>query len=422
MSTTSIPVSIINIRTNEELAKTMNMSFINLSPFFQREYEAWNEKLKTRFIESILLGRAMNPIWTVENNEDGSNEVLDGMHRLTTSLKFMNNEFALGHSLCCLDVDSYKGKKFKNLTDEDKNKIRNYNFIFNHLDSSYRTDDKLMDMYEILNASSKPLNKYEFYKPRDAPFYELISVNQERWFKTPIFEKEKISRGDLHMELMKVLALSEERLPSSFSSINDIGDKWKFANLGSTKASVEECIKTNGAMYKECLDKVYKYMDKFIQEGLFPCKDSVVTLILICRCVALIKKGEVFSRHISNLVAKFKSEFVDGSIQDKLECPSRNAMFQKKLIKAVDDIIREEIGEKEEPRLFGSAVIDAKLAEQDRKCALCNLTITKQQRYEGDHIIPWGQMGRTVPENCQVVHQKCHKNKGSFAKEQVTTG
>jgi hypothetical protein len=338
--------------------------------------------------------------------------VLDGMHRLTTALKFLNNEFTLGPSLSSLDVDIYNGKCFDNLCTEDKNKIRNYNFTFNHLDASYRNDcDKLMDMYEILNASSKSLNKHEFHKPVYKPFYDLISVNHVRWFKTPIFEKEKITRGDLFTDLTKVLALSEERLPSSFSSINDLATKWEVVNLGESKATVEECIKVNGLLYKDRLDKVKKYMDKFIQEELLPCKDTVVTLILISRTVALIKKDSVFSRHISNLVIKFKSEVIDGSIQDKLGCTARNAMFQKKLIKAVDDIIMMEIGETEEPRLFSKAVIDAKLLEQKGICSLCNKSITKQQRYEGDHIVPWGQMGRTVPENCQVVHQKCHKNK-----------
>jgi hypothetical protein len=410
MSTAS--VQHINVQSNKERAMAMNLQFINLSPSFQREYEAWNEKLKTRFIESILLGRAMNPIWTVENSEDGSTEVLDGMHRLTTALKFLNDEFALGPSLCSLDIATYKGKRFEDLCIEDKNKIRNYNFTFNHLDASYRNDcDKLMDMYEILNASSKSLNKHEFHKPMYKPFYNLISVNHARWFNTPIFEKEKITRGNLFTDLTKVLALSEERLPSSFSSINDIANKWEATNLGGSKASVEKCISMNGLLYNERLDKVKKYMDKFLQEGLFPCGDTVVTLILISRTVALIKKDAVFSRHISSLVTKFKNEIIDGSIQDKLDCTARNAIFQKKLINKVNDIIMIEIGETEEPRLFTKAVIDAKLMEQKGICSICNQPITKQQRYEGDHIVPWGQMGRTVPENCQVVHQKCHKRK-----------
>jgi TRAP-type C4-dicarboxylate transport system substrate-binding protein len=75
--------------------------------------------MKTRFIESILLGRAMNPIWTVENSDDGTWEVLDGMHRLTTALKFLSNDFALGVSLATLDSVLYKGKKFDDLSEED---------------------------------------------------------------------------------------------------------------------------------------------------------------------------------------------------------------------------------------------------------------------------------------------------------------
>ena len=73
----SIPLSIINLRTNKEIAITTNQVFINKNPDFQREYEAWDDKLKTRFIETILIGRAMNPIWTILNPADNSEEVLD---------------------------------------------------------------------------------------------------------------------------------------------------------------------------------------------------------------------------------------------------------------------------------------------------------------------------------------------------------
>jgi len=414
-STTNIHIGMIYVQTNKENAKTMKLSHINLKPSFQRDYESWNEKMKTRFIESILLGRAMNPIWTVENSEDGSLEVLDGMHRLTTALLFYTNNFSLGMSLATLDISMYKGKKFDDLSEEDKNKVRNYKFTFNHLDGSYKNDtDKLMDMYEILNASSKALNKHEYNKPLYKPFFDIISCNQERWFDTPIFDKSKVTRGDLLTLLTKILALSEERLPNSFSSINDISTKWEASHLGSSKNTVDECIAANSTTYKERLDKVKKYMDKFISDGLFTentNRDPIVTLLVITRTVALIKKDNLFGRHITNLIDKFKKEIFEGSIQEKLGCAARNAVFQSKLIDKINSIIMEEIGEVQEPRLFSKIVIDAKLQEQEGKCAICNSQITKQQKYEGDHILPWSQMGRTVPENCQVVHQKCHKRK-----------
>jgi len=414
-SNTQINLSMINMQTNREHAIASDMTFINLSPTFQREYEAWNEKMKTRFIESILLGRAMNPIWTVENSEDGSHEVLDGKHRLTTAIKFLNNEFALGDSLATLDTRIYKGKLFSELPQGDKNKIRNYNFTFNNLDSSYKEDnDKLMDMYEVLNASSKPLNKHEFHKPIYGAFYDLICSNKERWFNTPIFTKDKDTRGNLSTQLTKILALSEERLPHSFTSFSDIVTKWELENLGASKSYVQTCIQEKGVIYKERLDKIKKYMDKFIEEELFPkdtSQDPVATLIIVTRSVALIKNYSIFSRHIENLKMAFNTEIYEGSIQEKLGCASRNAMFQKKMIHKIDSIIMKEINECQEPRLFSPDVIAAKLAEQNRICTLCKLPILTHQKFEGDHILAWSQMGRTIPENCQVVHRKCHKQK-----------
>jgi len=78
----------------------------------------------------------------------------------------------------------------------------------------------------------------------------------------------------------------------------------------------------------------------------------------------------------------------------------------------VDKLVREVIGgEAEEPRFFSKKMIDDKLAEQGRKCALCHEPISVLQKYEGDHIVSWVCGGSTVKENLQVVHYGCHKRK-----------
>ena len=51
--------------------------------------------MQTKSVESIIIGWAMNPIWTIDNPEDQSEEVLDGMHRLNTALGFLDNKFKL---------------------------------------------------------------------------------------------------------------------------------------------------------------------------------------------------------------------------------------------------------------------------------------------------------------------------------------
>ena len=129
----SIPLSIINLRSNKETAFASQQIYINKNPDFQREYEAWDDKLKTRFIETILIGRAMNPIWTILNPENNSEEVLDGMHRLTTALDYLNNKFKLNSKLFTDETrgQMYDKKSFNELSPDDQQKIRNYNFIFN---------------------------------------------------------------------------------------------------------------------------------------------------------------------------------------------------------------------------------------------------------------------------------------------------
>ena len=110
----NISLSIINLRTNKETAIAASQVYINKSPDFQRCYEAWDDKLRTRFIESMLLNRATNPIWTVLNDEEESEEILDGMHRITTALSFLNNEFSINKNyLLSLDGELYHKKKFQ---------------------------------------------------------------------------------------------------------------------------------------------------------------------------------------------------------------------------------------------------------------------------------------------------------------------
>ena len=92
---TTLNLSMINVRINKETAFAMNQTYINKQPDFQREYEAWDDKLKTRFVETMLIGRAMNPIWTILNSEENTEEILDGMHRITTATDFLNDKFKL---------------------------------------------------------------------------------------------------------------------------------------------------------------------------------------------------------------------------------------------------------------------------------------------------------------------------------------
>ncbi len=59
---------------------------ILIKPAFQR-YFRWDEEQRTRFIESILLGIPIPPIFVAED-KDGVWELVDGLQRISTILSF----------------------------------------------------------------------------------------------------------------------------------------------------------------------------------------------------------------------------------------------------------------------------------------------------------------------------------------------
>jgi hypothetical protein len=412
----NIPLSIINLRTNKETAIATNQIYINKNPDFQREYEAWDDKLKTRFIETIIIGRAMNPIWTILNPDDNSEEVLDGMHRITTALDYLNNRFVIKSKYFTDETrcEMYDRKLFNELSADDQHKIRNYNFTFNQLDSTYRTDvTKRRDQYEILNRSSKTLTDYEFNKVLYGPFFDLISAHKN---DLKSFLRGHDSRGELETEIIDMLVLSYD-LPNSWSSVSTMRDKYYEEFIGNTQQSVDafllkntEDIKTALIMMKKITatlkdNKFFNDTTKIFNKYYLPYK------FIISRLLFKFKDISLFNRHIIDIIEQLKMHITDVDIQTKLDCKTRNAVFQKKLIQLIDTIISDSYEKNKDKRLFAKVDITRKLIEQNNACNHCKLS---KETYEGDHIISWSKAGKTNYDNLQVLCKDCHAKKSAL--------
>lgn len=398
-------------RTNRTNAENDQEAYLELNAWFQRG-EVWKDDMKVRLIETILLGYALNPIWVIIKEDKDEELVLDGKQRLTTICDFMNNEFVLT-DIISKELKELVGKNYRDFPGNIKSKIRDYEISVNKYGPELLKDhDKLMDIYTRLNRSSVQLNKFELMKPIYDDFYTSLKEYKDDFFKSAIYLTAKSERGNIESFLIQMIALTEKVLPSSFSSLTNLTDKWIEANLGLTVSSVEKALAEKSKNWKNMLDLVKHIMNKFDEQQLLVKKKDkkLINVVLISRCAAMIRDKSLFNRHSQTLGIVFK-KMLEKDIQELVGCKDKNAKYQQRLINLIDETVQIELGEKM-PRYFTAEMKLQKLEKQNGKCPICNVSIDIQKdTYEGDHIKPWSLGGQTTIDNLQVLHTRCHQIK-----------
>ena len=128
-----------------------------LQPRFQREYlRKQKPELKSRLIESVLLEIPIPPLY-FGRLPGGKLEVIDGQQRLTTLVKFVNNEFSLQR---LTRMPSLNGLKFHELSTDYQEKITDTPIRTVEIDAGGNTDLRY-EIFERLNRGSMVLNEQE---------------------------------------------------------------------------------------------------------------------------------------------------------------------------------------------------------------------------------------------------------------------
>lgn len=128
---------------------------LKLSPSFQRYY-VFDNKKASRLIESVLMDVPL-PLIYLSEEEDGTNEVIDGQQRLTSFMRFIDSDFALTGLTVYSELNK---KRFKDLSKEIKTKIRKSTLRCILIKRDSNPDIKF-DIFERLNSGSVQLNRQE---------------------------------------------------------------------------------------------------------------------------------------------------------------------------------------------------------------------------------------------------------------------
>ncbi|MEH8031852.1 DUF262 domain-containing protein [Gallibacterium anatis] len=150
----------------KELVSMVAEGIIDIAPEYQRQFR-WEDERQSKLIESLLLGIPIPNIFMATNN-DGSWEVIDGVQRLTTIIRFMDNQDAKNRTnvqdtltLKSLEkLPSFNKQSFTKLPHKIK-----LDFMLRTLKVTTLTDksdlDVRFDLFERLNTGGIKLTAQE---------------------------------------------------------------------------------------------------------------------------------------------------------------------------------------------------------------------------------------------------------------------
>ena len=163
-------------RTASEVVKRIGAGRYRLDPDFQRDF-VWTAAKQSKLIESCVM-RIPLPVFYVAEAKDGRIIVVDGLQRLTTLSRFLNNELRLVglESKGGLGgVHVLEGKKFEQLPVNLQERIQDTQLTMYILDAKAPERARL-DIFERVN-SGEPLTRQQM---RNA----LYNGPATEWLKT----------------------------------------------------------------------------------------------------------------------------------------------------------------------------------------------------------------------------------------------
>jgi len=133
-------------RTVYEILRRINQDKYIMNPDFQRDF-LWDDRKQSKLIESCLL-RIPLPVFYLAEQEDGRTIVVDGLQRLSTFKRFLDDQLPL----IGLDKNNaLNGMRFSDLSPQQQNRIEDTQLILYLIDHKVPPAAKL-DIFERVNS------------------------------------------------------------------------------------------------------------------------------------------------------------------------------------------------------------------------------------------------------------------------------
>ena len=384
-------------------------------PDYQRDY-VMDDRRASKLVESLIMGIPIPTVYLCEEN-DGTYSVIDGQQRMTSFVRFLNNDFSLKG---LEELTELNGKKFKDLDKTYQRTIKS-----SSLNSIILTKESQELKYEIfarLNQGSLRLKPQELrnciYR---GSFNNMLEEIAESNKLLPILFLEENKRKNYQEYILRFYALRNylEYSTSMTKTMNDYMSKHQNdeeKEIENAKKLFNKTIDIVKQVFGDTAFCVYDRSKKdFIRKFSGPVYDSI---IIACSYFdnhdLMVNSDEIRSQVLE--VRKNNADYQDFTYA---ATGSKNRVIGR--INMIYNIIANIIGKPADGDIKRIFTTDEKEelwnSSEKHICSYCGQEILDISDAEVDHINPYTNGGETELSNAQLLHRHCNREKSSKTTE-----
>lgn len=406
-------------RSIYELYRQYQKGKLELQPEFQRLGEVWDNKKKSRLIESVLLEV---PIPVIYLNEDsaGNYSVIDGQQRLNAFINFIENNIRLSGLTILLELN---GNRFQDIPQSLQDKFENSTIRIIEIRKESQPDVKF-EIFERLNTGAVQLNAQELrnciYRGKynnllkelaeDKSFQFLLGLNKPH---PRMQDRELILRSLAfhHKTHLKYTPSMKHFLNKEMESFRNLtaSDEKDIKRVFSKSVKLTKTVFGDKAFRRFVAgsnkDPNGHWETKKINKGLFDILMFGFTLYeenQIVPCSDQIREELIW-------LMTHDIEFID-TITVSTDKKEKIYLRFDKWLSTLKEIAGKPL---KEPRNF-SLQYKKQLWESNPYCAICNQKIHIIDDAEIDHIKHYWRGGKTIPLNSRLTHRYCNRSRNYF--------
>ena len=298
----------------------VNTKDISTEVAVQRGDDQWKDAQKGPLISSVMKGFPIPPVCTVEFN--GETLVIDGLQRTTALQGFYNNEFTIEGSHSELD-----GKKYDELSEEDRNKFDNYEMNIEELRNV--TKEELSEVFICLN-SGKPVGTVQKLKGyagyENANFINKMCKSDLLTKQADFTDMQKRNSADIECIIQGMILVD-----AYFNEVSEEPYNWKNISRKEQESYCENVLSNRTAEELKKYEDIIAYASSIGGNKIY--KKTMIPAIIFLAKVAMMSEVTVeeFDKYVTKMVkdkpAAYETNMGSGNVSKKSTVGRIKALF-----------------------------------------------------------------------------------------------